>query len=100
MRVKRQERKGVKSLLFASQKKSCSIIVHLPLIITIADYQLFCKRAPPQENKQNGLQPRGEFQRFIESQKQEELSLNKRMNITNNNLPDTIMIHYTDLMDK
>ena len=57
----------------------------------------------PKENKQNGLQPRGEFERcrFIESQKKKfQLSLNKRMNITSNNLSDTIMIHYTDLMAK
>ena len=70
MRVKRQERKG-KSNPCSLQAKSCSIIVHLLLIITIADYQLCCKRAPPKENKQNGLQPRGEFHRIIESQKQE-----------------------------
>ena len=61
---KAREKGKVKSLLFAS-KKSCSIIVHLLLIITIADYQLFCRRAPPKENKQNGLQPRGEFHRFL-----------------------------------
>ena len=72
MRVKRQERKGKSNpCSLQAKKKSCSIIVHLLLIITIADYQLCCRRAPPKENKQNGLQPRGEFQRFIESQKQE-----------------------------